>query len=112
MAKSDDKTTEKKEPSLLAKLVDEWKKAGSKVPAKNVCKQLVADLEKARANQDAAEKALAAAKAKASEAAMACVRAFGPTNVPLGPSGAPHTPMCRGENVYYRALGSADTLQL
>ena len=97
-----------KGPSKLSVLVKEWEKGGGKIPSKQDGAKLVKTLQQEKAALEAAEKAVEAARAKVSEASVACIKAFGPSNLEVG--GATYTPTCRGESVYYKLLGAKKTL--
>lgn len=97
-----------KGPSKLALLVKEWERGGGKIPSKQDGAKLVKVLQMEKAGLEAAEKAVEAARAKVSEASVACIKAFGPANLEIG--GATYTPTCRGESVYYKLLGAKKTL--
>lgn len=100
-----------KEPSLLSKLHKEWVAKGGKLPSKADKMRLVKALETALTEKERAEAAVEAAREKVAAASLACIQAFGgEVNIPI--NGVPHAPMTRGEQVYYRTLGSSKMLDL
>lgn len=105
-----DGTKEKKGPSLLQILHQEWLAKGGKMPSKKEGNELVRRLNEEKKAIDAAEEAVKLARESFAAVSRECIEAFGTgMNLPIG--GVPHAPMARSGRVYYRKLGSQNLWQ-
>jgi hypothetical protein len=97
-------TTEAVKPdSLVVTLHKNWVTAGSKKADEKAIKKAIADYKALTAKREAAEAAFKAAASAESDAVAAIVKMRGKGRLMI--DGVLHTPMSRGETVYFRKDG-------